>query len=82
MKTLFLNSENLLTLTGAKKIISCTPAQCVVETTTNKIVILGQNIEVKKLDLDNGEIVLQGDFTNIKLQTSTEKKSLLKRIFK
>ena len=82
MKSLSLNKDKELTLTGAKKIISCTPNQCVIETDSNKTILTGQNIEVKKLDLDNELIVLQGDFYNIKLQTTEERKSLLKRIFK
>ena len=82
MKNLCLNCDNLLSITGVKKVISCSPTQSVIETENEKIVISGNDIEAKKIDLQNGEVCLYGLFHNIKLQTSSEKKSLLKRIFK
>ena len=82
MKNLWLDSENNLTINGVKKVISCTQSQAVIETDTQKLVISGNEIEANKIDLQNGEVCLDGKFNNIKLQNGMEKKSLLKRIFK
>ena len=82
MQNLCLNENNILTILGAKKVLSCTQTQAVVETEKRKIIITGNSIEVRKLNLENGEVCLFGFFTNIKLVDSQEKKPLLKRIFK
>ncbi len=81
METLNLSGNNLL-IDGAKKVISCTHNQAVVDTTEKRIVISGNEIEVKKLNLENSEVCLSGNFTNIKLSSEQEKKPFLKRIFK
>ena len=82
MKNLSLDGMNSLNISGVKKVVSCTQTQSVIETEQEKIIITGNEIEAKKIDLQNGEVCLTGKFCNIKLQTGNEKKSLLKRIFK
>lgn len=82
MQNLCLNEHNILSLQGAKKILSCTQSQAVIETDKKKIIATGSEIEVKKLNLENGEVCLYGLFTNIKLSDEQEKKPFLKRIFK
>ena len=82
MKNLSLNNENDLYLSGVKKIIACSPNQAAVDTDTKRIIFTGNQIEVKKLDLENNEICLHGTFANIKFLDHAEKKTLLKRIFK
>ena len=73
----------LLQIKGATKVASTTPTQSVVELGGSAIVVSGNGIEVKKLNLDESEVVLSGKFTVIKLAESTGGKgSLLKRIFK
>lgn len=75
--------DNVLTIKSAKKMLSSTSTQAVIETTSTSIVVTGTNLEVKKLDLENGEVCLAGKVTNIKLSTAgAAKPSLLKRIFK
>jgi len=82
MKSLSIENNNLLSIAGVKKVVSCTQTQAIIDTDSSKVVVSGNEIEVKKLDLQSGEISLLGNFHNIKLQTATEKKGLLKRIFK
>lgn len=81
MFNLNLSGDNLLQIQGAKKVLSCTPTQAVVAA-DKKIIISGNSIEVKKLNLENEEICLAGVFSNIKFAAEEEKKSFLKRIFK
>ena len=72
-----------LDIKGASKVVSSTPTQAVVEIDEKAIILTGNNIEVKKLDLDNKEVSLGGKFLNIKISDASLKKgTLLKRIFK
>lgn len=72
-----------LHIKGATKIISSTQTQAVVETSESGIIITGTEIEVKKLNLDEQEVIIGGKFTNLKLGSlNTKKTPLLKRIFK
>ena len=75
--------DNILTIKSAKKMLSSTSTQAVIETATTSIIVSGTGLEVKKLDLENGEVCLSGKVTNIKLSAAgAAKPSLLKRIFK
>lgn len=82
MENLQINGDNLLYIKGAKKVLSCTESQAVIETETKKVVITGNNIEVKNLNLENCEVCLFGNYSQIKFLQEGEKKSLFKRIFK
>ena len=75
--------DNNLQIKGAKKVVSSTQSQAVVETDENTIIITGNEIEVKRLNLDEGEVLLSGKFGGIKFSSSSGKKQpILKRIFK
>lgn len=81
MKLLHLEGESLI-LQGVTKVISSSQSQTVLQCGEQVIVLTGNNIEVKKLELETGEVCLQGNFSNIKLSTKSEKQPFLKRIFK
>ncbi len=73
----------LLQIKGATKVASSTPSQAVVEMGGSAVVLMGSNIEVKKLNLEEGEVHLSGKFQTIKLSEAIGSKgSFLKRIFK
>ena len=77
-----IENEKRMLIKGATKVISSLPNQCVIQTTLSTIVISGSNIEVKKLDIENTEIALEGSFNNIKFSQKGEKQPFFKRIFK
>lgn len=81
MKLLHLEGERLI-LQGVTKVISSSQSQTVLQCGEQVIVLTGNNIEVKKLELETGEVCLQGNFSNIKLSAKSEKQPFLKRIFK
>lgn len=82
MNLLHLEGESLY-IKGATKIISSSQTQAVIQTGESMVVLTGNNIEVKKLNLEEGEVCLNGNFSNIKLnEHSSKKQPLLKRIFK
>lgn len=79
----FLHLEgDMLQIKGATKIVSSTTSQAVVETADSTIVVTGQNIEVKRLNLDEQDVCLSGIFSQFKFNSSAVKVPLLKRIFK
>ncbi len=82
-ESVFIEDNNSISIKGAKKVVSSTQNQAVVETSTTTIVITGANIEVKKLDLDNEMVVFCGKTSNVKFSSlGGSKQPLLKRIFK
>lgn len=80
----FLHLENgMMHISGATKIVSSTQTQAVIETENDGIIISGSDIEVKGLDLEKGETIISGKFSNIKFSKAKEKKiPFVKRIFK
>lgn len=73
---------DFLQIKGATKVASSTISQAVIETGESEIIVLGQNIEVKKLNLDDKEVCLSGNFSQLKFNSHTAKVPLIKRIFK
>ncbi len=77
-----IDNQKSMSIRGVEKIVSSTPTQSVVQTSLSKIVITGNNLEVKKLDIENKDAIIEGEIYNIKFNKKNEKKSLLRRIFK
>ena len=74
---------NELEIKGATKVVSSTQNQAVVETKNEQVVILGNEIEVKKLNLEEEVVCLIGKFSAVKFSSAqAPKQRLLKRIFK
>ena len=74
---------NLLQITGVVRVVSTTTSQAVVETEEKSVIINGSGLEVKKLNLDEKEVCLQGEVFLIKVSVARGKKQpFLKRIFK
>lgn len=77
-----IDNQKSMNIRGVEKIVSSTPAQSVVQTSLSRIVISGNNLEVRKLDIENKDAIIEGEIYNIKFNKKNEKKSLLRRIFK
>ena len=75
--------DELLQIKGATRVVSSTASQAVVEMGEKTVVISGGEIEVKRLNLDDAEVVLSGKFSAIKFsQIGGKKQPFLKRLFK
>ena len=82
-ESIFIEDNNLTTIKGAKKVVSATQNQGVVETNAVCIVLTGSNLEVKRLDLEGCEVCFSGKITNVKFSPlGAAKQPLFKRIFK
>lgn len=82
MNTITLENNDYLTILGATKVVSSTATQTAVEQGETFIIISGNELEVKKLDLDNKEVCVFGKISNLKFSNKAEKTPLMKRIFK
>lgn len=82
-QSIFIENNEQISIKGAKRVVSSTSSQAVIDTDNSTIIISGSAIEVKKLDLESLEVVFSGKFSNIKLASLTSQKTpILKRIFK
>ena len=70
-----------LVITGIDKVVSVKPDLLQVKTSAGDMHVVGQNIEVTKLDLEQHTLSLNGKFDSIKY-TQNAKTPLLKKIFK
>ncbi len=77
-----IEDQNQISIKGATKINSATQSQAVVEIGSCTVIISGNNLEVKKLDLDNKEVSLAGRIVALKFNSHAEKQPFLKRLFK
>lgn len=73
-------NQSQLNITGVEKVKNVSPSEIITEVDGQVLIILGSNLEVQTLDLENSTISINGLITCIKY--STKKPSLLKRIFK
>lgn len=82
MQSLYIEDQKKLKIIGAKKIISSTVTQAVVETEENSLIISGNDLEITRLDLENKEVDFLGVVSSIKYTNTAEKKGFFKRLFK
>ncbi|MDD3397248.1 MAG: YabP/YqfC family sporulation protein [Clostridia bacterium] len=79
-KIINLFNQSQLSITGVEKVKNVSPSEIIIEVDGQTLLILGTNLEVQTLDLENSSLSINGLITCIKY--STKKPSLLKRIFK
>ena len=82
MQSLYIEDQKKLKIIGAKKIISSTVTQAVVETEENSLIISGNDLEITRLDLENKEVDFLDVVSSIKYTNTAEKKGFFKRLFK
>ena len=82
LSKLILDNRKLLSLTGVERIIGANENRVTLVAAGDGITILGVNMHVTKLDIEEGIIELEGTVNEIKYTGYRGKTSLLKRIFK
>ena len=76
-----INQENL-SISGIKKANVISETSVVLEMENSILQISGNSMEVKKLDVESGNIEISGKIYCIKFYGAKEKLSLFKKIFK
>lgn len=73
-------------LTGVLEVISFDEENVVAETEMGAIIIRGVNLHVSKLNLDNGELNIEGEIESLSYEdqigTQKSKGSIISRLFK
>lgn len=80
-KLTLINQENL-SISGIKKANVISETSVVLEMENSILQISGNSMEVKKLDVESGNIEIAGKIYGIKFSGAKEKLSLFKKIFK
>ena len=71
-----------LTISGIKKAVILSETSIALELENSLLQVSGKNMEVKKLDVESGILVVDGQIDSIKFSSQKEKTGLFKRIFK
>ncbi|MBO4412432.1 MAG: hypothetical protein J5779_00230 [Clostridia bacterium] len=80
-KITLINRKNL-NLFGISKVFAINEDSAQLQIDNSILTILGKNMEVKKLDIENGILELEGLINAIKYTDKKEKTSFIKKIFK
>jgi sporulation protein YabP len=80
-KLILIDQKNL-TITGIKNVIAVSNSNISLNLDSSALQILGEGMEVKKLDVESGLLEVEGKITSIKYMNSKEKIGFFKRIFK
>lgn len=76
-----INQENL-SVSGIKKALIVSETAIAVEVENSVLQIAGNNMEVKKLDVESGNLEVFGKIYSLKFAGQKEKFNLFKKIFK
>ncbi len=81
---IFLKDRKSLDLTGVVKIESFNEEEFIVETEQGYMTIVGQELEMRNLDVEKGELQIKGYVTMIEYKdhTVTASKSMFSKLFK
>ncbi len=79
---LFLQNRENLKLTQVLDVESFSENIVVADTSLGRITIKGEDLKINKLDIDDGELLVEGMVNLLEYTKRKEKVSLLKSIFK
>lgn len=79
---LVLENRKELTLTGVNKVLSINENNAYVLINGTKLYITGTEINIQKLDVNEGVLVLSGAFNEIKYSGKNVKSPFFKRLFR
>ena len=73
-----------ISLSGIKKIVSFNPEEFLIESTLGVILLKGEELEIIKLDTNDGLLSIKGIFNSINYMDSNKKdnQSIISRLFK
>ena len=80
--TLNLQNRKILSLSGVQKVISINETQAKIELFDSTLFVFGKEMKLNKLNLDSGEIIVEGFFDSFKYSEQKERGGFFKRLFK
>jgi sporulation protein YabP len=79
---LHLQDKRNLSLTGVKAVPTFTDKGMHIELDGETLIVNGQDLEIKTLDVDSGILTVRGFITSIRYTGTAAKGGLIKKIFK
>ena len=80
-----LNDRKKISLSGLKKLVSFDPEEFVMETNLGPLVLKGNNLEIVKLDIIDGNLQIKGKINSLVYSDGKDSKkdnSILAKLFK
>ena len=77
-----IDNRKKIMLTGITKAISANPTSVILELQNGRIFITGSELHISKLDVESGNVDLDGEISNIKYSGNGQSLSFFKRLFK
>lgn len=79
--TLTLNERSSLTMTGVSEVISFDDTSVVLHTSLGTLNIHGNDLQLKALSLDGGQVVINGSISALIYEQTHARQSLRQRLF-
>lgn len=77
---LTLNERNSLTMTGVTEVLSFDENLVLLATTLGKLEVQGENLALKNLSLDGGQVAVEGEISALFYTQPREKRSFWERL--
>ena len=77
-----IKNREVMVLTGVEKVKNINSNMFSAKINGYSITVQGSNLELNKLDIDSGEVVISGTINSLKYSGATANQSLFKRVFK
>lgn len=81
-QSLILKDRKYLDLSGVKEVVSFNEEKVILHTSQGLLDIKGQELNIHNLNLDNGNIKIEGLFSSLVFTDKSTEKGLLKKLFK
>ena len=78
--TITLTNQTNLFLSGVEKVVSVCPTELIVVLAGKRLCVLGENMEIQRLDLENKILIIDGLVNSFKF--AMQRKGLVKKLFK
>lgn len=85
VQNIVLENRNKLNVSGIKDVISFDDELVIIETELGLLTVKGNNIKINKLSIDTGDVIVEGEISNLGYSDPTKKlqeTGLFSKIFK
>lgn len=79
---LTLTERSALTVTGVSEVVSFDERAVVLRTNLGTLVVQGQNLQLKQLTLEGGDVAVEGEISSLVYEQPSSGGSLFSRLFR
>ncbi|WP_018248256.1 sporulation protein YabP [Orenia marismortui] len=79
---LTLSDRKHLELVGVTEVINFSENEILLESNMGKLIIQGEDLHIKQLDLENSQLLVNGYITDLRYDQETKAEGFFKRLFK